>query len=142
MEMFSKIYKYEVDLHPYIASKRSSFTIYAITESLETAQQMMRLEYPSLLMYSVLAVSTCTLVDKNYTSDSTIFSIQVKTAYTDIKVLVVAHTLMDAIKACIHRYRLDIHNIEILPLRGNVIFEKASTVNSMRVGNNSIMRVG
>lgn len=138
MEMFSKIYKYEVDLHPYIASKRSSFTIYAITESLETAQQMIRLEYPSLLMYSVSALSRCTLVDEKYSSDITIFDMCVRANYelcSSIKVLVVTRTLEEAVKICMNRYRLEILDIEAYPLEGNVITGR-------RNNNNSIMRVG
>lgn len=132
MEMLSKIYKYEVDLHPYQTAKRSSFEIYALTNSLETAQQMIRLEYPSLLMYSVSAVSICTLVDGSCLLDGTIFSIQVKTAYTDIKVLVVAHTVTDAIKICINRYRLEIKDIDIFPLKGNILSNKTNIINSMK----------
>jgi len=124
MEILSKIYKYEVDLHPYSMLKKSSFVVYAITDSLGDAERMLRREYPSLFMYSASPIPMTTLVNKNCLFDATVFDVGVKTnhgAGTSLKVLMVTNTLTEVIEMCSNRYRLDIREIEVFPLKGNVM---------------------
>jgi len=144
MRTLGKIYRYEVDLQPYLMPKHSSLVVYAITDSMIIAGTMLRKRHPNLLMYSTTEMNTCTLIDDTCSLNASVFDVHIKTNYaecTDIKVLVVTNTLEEAIKMCRDRYRLDTKKIEIFPLSGGVMLPLKISEN-ISEHNNSIMRVG
>jgi len=143
MRALGKIYKYEVDLQPYLMPKHSSLVVYAITDSMIIAGTMLRRRYPNLLMYTTTELNTGTLVSDSCSLNASVFSIHVRTNYAecaDIKVLIVANTLEEVIKMCRDRYRLDTKEIEIFPLSGCVMLPLTMSENIVE-HNNSIMRM-
>jgi len=128
METLSKIYRYEVDLQPASVPKTSSPVIYAITDSMTIAERMLRIEYPSLMMYSISTIQRFTIVADNCSYSDIVFSVDIKTSYDnkaecfmEIKILIVARSLLEALKLCFNRYRIDIKDIQIVPMDGVVM---------------------
>jgi len=124
MEILSKIYRYEVDLQPASIPKTSSLVIYAITDSMTIAERMLRIEYPSLMMYSISTIQKFTIVSDNCSYSDIVFSVDIKASYDnkmEIKILIVARSLLEALKLCFNRYRIDIKDIQIVPMDGVVM---------------------
>lgn len=124
METLSKIYRYEVDLQPASIPKTSSLVIYAITDSMTIAERMLRIEYPSLMMYSISTIQKFTIVSDNCSYSDTVFDVNIETNYDakmEIKILIVARSLLEALKLCFNRYRIDIKDIQIVPMDGVVM---------------------
>jgi len=131
MKVFSEIYKYEIDLKPYTKRNKDPFTVYAVTDSIRTAEKMLRVDYPSVSTYSVSTSHITTLLDKKCLPiDALIFDTYVDAVNThtniSIHVFVITDTLVNVFKMCENRYKLRVREIEITPLRHNVMIATES----------------